>query len=81
MPIGAENKINGDDHARTDLGDLPSDNGGFTLNISLKWGINGGPCIYDAGRVLQTTNVQTDGTVTVSKFGITVRRKPNEDYQ
>ena len=81
LPIGAENKINGDDHARTDLGDLPSDNGGFTLNISLKWGINGGPCIYDAGRVLQTTNVQTDGTVTVSKFGITVRRKPNEDYQ
>ena len=81
LPIGEENKVDGHDHARTDFGELPNDDGGFTLNIPLKWGINGGPCVYDAGHVIQSTSVQTNGTVSISKLGITVRRKPNEDYQ
>ena len=76
-----ENKVEGFDHARVMFLDIPNENGGYALDITLKWGIEGGPYDYDAGRVLQTTTIQTDGTVTVSKFGITARRKPNEYYQ
>ena len=82
LKIGDKNMIDGYDHAQTKLGELPSSrNGGFTLNIPLKWGINGGPCIYDAGHVLQTTSVQTNGHVTISKFGITRGRNPNGIYE
>ena len=79
--IGDRNMINGHDHARTKLGGLPTESGGFSLDIPLKWGINGGPCIYNAGRVLQTTSVHTNGNVTISKFGITRGRKPYESYE
>ena len=51
------------------------------MNIPLKWGVDGGPYTHDAGHVVQTVSVQTNGTVSVSKFGITARRKPDEDYQ
>ena len=81
LRILAENKVEGFDHARTTLGELPDADGGYTLAIPLKCGIDGGPYVHDAGNVLQTTRVQTDGTVSVSKFGITAKRKPNEDYQ
>jgi len=81
LPIGAENKVDGYDRAQTKLGEMPGDNGGFTLDIPLKWGINGGPCIYDAGHVLQTTSVQTNGNVTISKFGITRGREPYGLYE
>ena len=81
LKISSENKVEGFDHARTTFADIPSENGGYMLDIPLKWGIEGGPYSYDAGHVLQTTSIQTDGTVTVSKFGITAMRKPNEDYQ
>ena len=81
LEIGDENKISGYDHVRTELGEFPNEDGGYVLNIPLKWGISGGPYGYDVGHVLQTVQVQTDGTVIISKFGITVRRKPNEDYQ
>ena len=54
---------------------------GYHMNIPLKWGVDGGPYTHDAGHVVQTVSVQTNGTVSVSKFGITARRKPNEDYQ
>ena len=81
LPIDAENMVEGYDHARTDLVDLPDENGGYYMDIPLIWGIKGGPYIYDAGHVVQTISVQTDGTVSVSKFGITARRRPNEDYQ
>ena len=79
--IGAENIVDGYDHARTDLLDLPVEDGGYHMDIPLKWGIDGGPYTHDAGHVVQTISVQTNGTVSVSKFGITARRKPNEDYQ
>ena len=79
--IGAENIVDGYDHARTDLLDLPVEDGGYHMDIPLKWGIDGGPYTHDAGLVVQTISVQTNGTVSVSKFGITARRKPNEDYQ
>ena len=81
LRIGTENKVDGYDRAQTKLGEMPSDNGGFTLDIPLKWGINGGPCIYDAGHVLQTTSVQTNGNVTISKFGITRGREPYGLYE
>ena len=81
LASASENKVEGFDHARTTFADIPSENGGYMLDIPLKWGIEGGPYSYDAGHVLQTTSIQTDGTVTVSKFGITAMRKPNEDYQ
>ena len=81
LSIGEENMVDGYDHARTDFGELPSQDGGCAVNIPLKWGISGGPYSYDAGHVLQAVQVLTDGTVIVSKFGITARRKPNEDYQ
>ena len=79
--IGAENKVESFDHAQTILGELPDKNGGFSLDIPLKWGINGGPCAYNAGHVLQTTSVQTNGNVSISKFGITRGRKPYETYE
>ena len=79
--VGAENKVECFDHAWTILGGLPSRNGGFSLDIPLKWGINGGPCDYNAGHVLQTTSVQTNGNVTISKFGITRGRKPYGLYE
>ena len=75
------NMLEGCDQAQTKLGELPTENGGFSLDIPLKWGVNGGPCIYNAGRVLQTTSVQTNGNVTISKFGITRWRKPYEPYE
>ena len=79
--IGAENIVDGYDHAHTDLVDFPIEDGGYYMDIPLKWGVDGGPYIHDAGHVVQTVSVQTNGTVSVSKFGITARRKPNEDYQ
>ena len=81
LSILAENKVKGYDHVRTDLSDFPIEDGGYHLNIPLKWGIDGGPYTHDAGHVVQTISVQTNGTVSVSKFEITARRKPNEDYQ
>ena len=81
LQILNENKVEGCDHAQTRLGELPSTSGGFMLNIPLKWGINGGPCSYDAGHVIQTTSVQTNGNVTISKFGITRGRKPHGIYE
>ena len=81
LRILSENRVEGYDHARTDLTDFPVENGGYNMNIPLKWGVEGGPYTHDAGHVVQTISVQTNGTVSVSKFGITARRKPNEDYQ
>ena len=75
------NIIEGDDHVRTQLDELPSINGSYSLLIPLKWGVDGGPYVHDAGYVPQTVNVHTDGTVIVSKFGITAGRKPGEDYE
>ena len=75
------NMLEGWDHAQTKLGEVPTENGGFSLDIPLKWGINGGPCAYNAGHVLQTTSVQTNGNVSISKFGITRGRKPYETYE
>ena len=75
------NMIKRFDHVRTRLGSLPSSDGGCTVNIPVKWGIKGGPHMHDCCTVPQSVSVQTDGTVTVSKFGITARRKPNEPYQ
>ena len=76
-----ENKVKGYDHVRTQLDALPSKDGGCTVNIPLKWGIIGGPHSHDAGHLIQTVQVQTNGTVSVSKFGITATRRPNENYQ
>ena len=81
IDIDDMNMIKGYDHVRTTFGALPLSNGGCTVNIPVKWGINGGPYVHDCCIVPQSVSVQTDGTVTVSKFGITARRKPNEDYQ
>ena len=81
LRIVDKNMIEGWDHAQTKLGELPSEDGGCSVNIPLKWGISGGPCIYGAGHVLQTTSVQTSGKVAVSKFGITRGRKPNGIYE
>ena len=81
LRIIGKNMVDGWDHVQTKLGELPSENGGFTLNIPLKWGISGGPCINDAGHVLQTTSVQANGKVTVSKFGITRGREPYGLYE
>ena len=61
--------------------EFDGEDGGYHMNIPLKWGIDGGPYTHDAGHVVQTVSVQTNGTVSVSKFGITARRKPNEDCQ
>jgi len=61
--------------------DMKPITGGCTVNIAVKWGIIGGPYGHDCCIVPQSVSVQTDGTVTVSKFGITARRKPNEPYQ
>ena len=79
--VRGENKLESYDHVQTRLGALPNKGGGCAVNIPLKWGISGGPYSYDAGHVLQTVQVQTNGTVSVSKFGITATRRPNEDYQ
>lgn len=79
--ILSENMVEGHDHARTDLVDFPPEDGGYHMNIPLKWGVEGGPYTHDAGHVVQTISVQANGTVSVSKFGITARRKPDEDYQ
>ena len=81
IEIGDMNMIKGHDHVRTTFGYLPLSNGGCTVNIPVKWGISGGPYGHDCCIVPQSVSVQTDGTVTVSKFGITARRKPNEPYQ
>ena len=69
------------DHVQTKLSELPTEDGGYTLNIPVKWGIDGGPYVHDVGHVPMTIHVQTDGTVSVSKFGITARRKQNGYYQ
>ena len=79
--IQAENIVEGLDHAQTKLGGLPTEDGGYTLNIPVKWGIDGGPYVHDIGHVPMTVHVQTNGTVSVSKFGITARRKQNGYYQ
>ena len=81
LRILSENKVEGFDHARTELSDFPIEDGGYHMNIPLKWGAEGGPYTHEAGHVVQTVSAQTNGTVSVSKFGITARRKPNEDYQ
>ena len=75
------NIVEGLDHVQTRLGELPAEDGGYTLNIPVKWGIDGGPYDHDVGHVPMTIHVQTDGTVSVSKFGITARRKQNGYYQ
>ena len=79
--IMSENIVESLDQAQTILGELPTEDGGYTLDIPLKWGIDGGPYVHDAGHAPMTIHVQTDGTVSVSKFGITARRKQNEYYQ
>ena len=81
LRILSENRVEGYDHARTELSNLPIEDGGYYMDIPLKWGVDGGPYTHDAGHVVQTVSVQTNGTVSVSKFGITARRKPDEDYQ
>jgi len=81
LPILVGNMVKGYDHARTELVNFPPEDGGYHMNIPLKWGVEGGPYIHDAGHVVQTVSVQTNGTVSVSRFGITARRTPNEDYQ
>ena len=81
LRILSENKVEGFDHVRTELSDFPIEDGGYHMNIPIKWGAEGGPYTHEAGHVVQTVSVQTNGTVSVSKFGITARRKPNEDYQ
>ena len=81
VEIGDINMIKGYDHVRTTFRSLPLSNGGCTVNIPVKWGINGGPYAHDCCIVPQSVSIQTDGTVIVSKFGITARRKPNEPYQ
>ena len=73
--------LEGWDHAQTKLGDIPTENGGFSLDIPLKWGVIGGPCIYNAGHVVQSTSVQTNGNVSISKLGITRGRKTYETYE
>ena len=79
--IMSENIVESLDQVQTILGELPTEDGGYTLNIPLKWGIDGGPYVHDAGHAPMTIHVQTDGTVSVSKFGITARRKQNGYYQ
>ena len=79
--ILSENMVESLDHVQTKLGELPAEDGGYTLNIPVKWGIDGGPYVHDIGHVPMTIHVQTNGTVSVSKFGITARRKQNEYYQ
>lgn len=81
LRILSENIVEGLDHVQTILGELQDEDGGYTLNIPMKWGVDGGPYGHDAGDVPMTIHVQTDGTVSVSKFGITARRKQNEYYQ
>ena len=81
LKILSGNIVEGLDHVQTRLGELPSDDGGYTLNIPVMWGIDGGPYVHDVGHVPMTIHVQTDGMVSVSKFGITARRKQNGYYQ
>ena len=81
LRILSENIVEGLDHVQTILGELPDEDGGYTLDIPVKWGVDGGPYAHDVGHVPMTIHVQTDGTVSVSKFGITARRKQNEYYQ
>ena len=81
LRIQAENIVEGLDQVQTRLVELPAEDGGYTLNIPVKWGIDGGPYVHDIGHVPMTIHVQTDGTVSVSKFGITARRKQNGYYQ
>ena len=81
MKILDGNMMEGYDHVRTRFESLPLSDGGCTVNIPVKWGISGGPHAHDCCIVPQSVSVQTDGTVTVSKFGITARRRPNEPYQ
>ena len=72
LGIDGRNMIKGYDKVQVRLDDYPSENGGYTLNIPLKWGVDGGPFCYDAGHAPMTVRVQADGKVTISKFGITI---------
>ena len=81
LGIDGRNMIKGYDQVQVKLGGYPSEDGGYTLNIPLKWGIDGGPYCYDVGHAPMTVRVQTDGKVTVSKFGITRGRTPYGLYE
>jgi len=81
LGIGDMNIIKGHDHVRSRLGDYPGEAGGYSLSIPVKWGVDGGPYINDFGSALMTVNVQTNGKVTVSKFGITRGREPYGLYE
>jgi len=79
--IGDRNMIKTYDHVRSILGDYPVENGGYSLNIPVKWGVHGGPYAHLVGNVPMTVNVQTNGKVSVSKFGITRGRMPYGIYE
>ena len=79
--IGDGNMIKAHDHVRSRLGDYPVENGGCSLNIPVKWGLHGGPYTQLVGNVPMTVNVQTNGKVSVSKFGITRGREPYGIYE
>ena len=79
--IGDRNMIKAFDHVRSRLGDYPVENGGCSLNISVKWGVYGGPYTHLVENVPMTVNVQTNGKVSVSKFGITRGRMPYGIYE
>ena len=81
LGIGDMNMIKGHDHVQSRLGDYPSEAGGYSLSIPVKWGVDGGPYVNDFGNMLMTVNVQTNGKVTVSKFGITRGREPYGLYE
>ena len=81
LGIDGKNMIKGCDQVQVRLGGCPSEDGGYTLNIPLKWGVDGGPYCYDAGHAPMTVRVQADGKVTVSKFGITRGRAPYGLYE
>ena len=74
VAVGDFNKIGDVDYAALRLEAVPASNGTYMVIIPVSWGAAGGPFDHALGNVIQSFSVDSNGTTTVSKGGITRTR-------